>query len=72
MRYPISKNIKEIYQMFISRLDYYTILYGNIKQLIPIDSPRSQLSNDVSLFKIRNKRNINENTRSRMIMLQYP
>ena len=44
--------MKEIFQILIFRLDYYTILRVNIKQLIPIDSPISQLSNDVSWFKI--------------------
>ena len=42
--YPISKNVNEILQIVISWLDYYTMLKGNIKLLIPIDSPRSQLS----------------------------
>ena len=37
------RKYNEISQIVNSRLNYYTILKGNIKQLIPIDSPTSQL-----------------------------
>ena len=47
MRYPISKNINEKSQHLISLLDYYSISKYNIRQLLPMDSPGSQLFNGV-------------------------
>ena len=48
MGYPVSKNINEKYQFFISWLDYYSIWSDNIRQLEAIDSHRSQLFDDIS------------------------
>ena len=47
MGYPVSKNINEKYQFFISWLDYYSIGSDNIRQLEAIDSRRSQLFNTI-------------------------
>ena len=46
MRCPVSKNINEKSQFFISWLDYYYILWDTIRQLGAIDSHSSHLSND--------------------------
>ena len=60
MKHPISKNINKKSQLLISWLDYYSILSNDNKQLLPMDSPGSELFNDIMIQDmLRNKRDIN-------------
>ena len=52
MKYPISNNIDEKSQHLIPWLDYYYICKHYIRQLLSMDSPGSQLSNDILWSKI--------------------